>query len=189
LFVHGGVKEARGDTEFVIPQDMFAHTDPNAVVRLEAKLADGSILPSWLSFDSQTGAFRGVAPDGRAILDLIITAHDDSGREATVSITLELGVPADGDEKSGDRDSDLGQNTGNVNSDDFASRRVAADDDTADSVDATGAKSGIAGDGKQPAKRSALPFSEQIKAAKATRDPVLAKILGDPKNPGNQRRT
>jgi hypothetical protein len=187
LFVHGGLKEARGDTEFVIPQDLFAHTDPNAVVRLEAQMADGSSLPSWLSFDSQTGTFRGVAPDGRAILDLVITAHDDSGREATVAITLELGAPADRDGKTGEKGPDLGQDTGGADSDDFAARRVAADDDTADSVDATGTKSGSTGDGKLPAKRSALPFSEQIKAAKTTRDPVLAKIIGGSNNTGNRR--
>ena len=189
LFVHGGLKEARGDKEFVIPQDLFAHTDSNAVVRLEAQMADGSSLPSWLSFDSQTGAFKGVSPDGRAILDLVITAHDDSGREATLSITLELGVPADGDGKSGERSPDSGQDTGDANSDDFASRRVAADDDTADSVDAAGANPGAVGDGKLPVKRSALPFSEQIKAAKTTRDPVLAKIIGDGNGPGSQRPT
>ena len=183
LFIYRGIKEARGATEFVIPRDAFAHTDSSAVVRLEAQLADGSSLPSWLSFDGLTGSFRGIAPDGRSIVDILITAYDNEGREASIIFQLDLGATDDGAGAKGATSIEDGTATGSVDSLDLPSRRVAADEETADSVDDAGGKSANLRGDKQSVKRSALPFAEQIKAAKATRDPILAKILGNSAKP------
>ena len=97
LFVFHGINHASGLSEFVIPQDAFAHTDRNTVVRLEVQLADGGSLPGWLSFDALTGTFRGVAPDGRAVLDVLVTARDEDGLEASIRFKLELGVSVPGE--------------------------------------------------------------------------------------------
>jgi len=183
LFIYHGIKEARGANEFTVPRDAFAHTDPASVVHLEAQLADGGSLPSWLSFDALTGSFRGVAPDGRAIIDVLITAHDDEGREASIIIRLDLGEKDDVTGARSAIETEDRASTAGASSDDLASRRVAADEDTADSVDDSGGEAASLQAEKQPAKRSALPFSEQIKAARVTRDPVLAKILGESGKP------
>ena len=92
LFVFQGVATAESDSaegyEFRIPRDAFAHTDPGAVVQLEARLADGSVLPAWLQFDAASGTLRGMPPDGQTVqLDLLVTARDEAGRTASVSFT------------------------------------------------------------------------------------------------------
>jgi len=89
LFVYQGVREAVSESAeryvYQIPKDAFAHTDPGAVVRLQATLADGSPLPAWLIFDPVNGTLSGMPPDGIPIeIEVKITARDDAGREANV---------------------------------------------------------------------------------------------------------
>jgi hypothetical protein len=89
LFVYQGVREAGSQSaeryEYQIPRDAFAHTDPAAIVRLEATLADGSPLPEWLSFNPVNGTLSGVPPNGAAVeFEIKITARDQAGREANV---------------------------------------------------------------------------------------------------------
>ena len=75
-----------------VPADAFAHTQPKAVVRLAAQLADGRPLPTWVSFDGQTGQFRGDAPPGmRGELRIKIIARDMDGREATALFRVNVG--------------------------------------------------------------------------------------------------
>jgi hypothetical protein len=68
LFVFQGIPGMRLGTDgagfLSVPQDAFAHTDPSAIVHLEAHLAGGTPLPSWLKFDGLRGAFSGVPPRG-----------------------------------------------------------------------------------------------------------------------------
>jgi VCBS repeat-containing protein len=87
LFVFHGIPSAQlardGFGAVQVPEDAFAHTDPSAVVRLEARLADGSPLPAWLTFDRSRGTFHGVPPaDVRGSLEIEVIARDDQGREA-----------------------------------------------------------------------------------------------------------
>ena len=44
---------------FQIPANSFADVDVGDTVSFSATLADGSVLPSWLTFDSATGIFSG----------------------------------------------------------------------------------------------------------------------------------
>lgn len=51
--------------QFLLPSQLFSDADAGDVVTLSATLADGGALPTWLSFDAQTGEFSGV-PAGNA---------------------------------------------------------------------------------------------------------------------------
>ena len=66
--------------------DDFIHGDS---LSLSAVLADGSILPTWLSFDATTGTFTGT-PDNWDVgnYDIRITATDTAGTSVTDDLTL-----------------------------------------------------------------------------------------------------
>ena len=172
LFVYQGIKEAIGFDQFQVPRDVFAHTDTGAVVKLEIRSATGGALPFWLEFDSVTGMFRGLPPGGGGIsLELILTAQDSEGREASVEFKLELGIK-EGSSKairadwadlqfilgSDDLDADVGRDK---------AQRLA---------DAREAKL-LKEKGLKVEKHGAKSFAEQIRAAKSTKDPVLTNIL------------
>ena len=74
---------------FVVPNDAFAHTDPNAIIRQQAHQKNGEALPAWLSFDPVTGAFNGHPPTGYGdSLDIEVVAKDNAGREAKAVFRL-----------------------------------------------------------------------------------------------------
>jgi hypothetical protein len=75
-----------------LPYDAFAHTNANAVIRLQAAQADNSPLPSWVSFDPQAGNFEVKPPEGfKGKLELKVVARDNEGREATVIFRVFVG--------------------------------------------------------------------------------------------------
>lgn len=89
LFVFQGIAEAArssdGKLEFKVPGDAFGHTDPNAVVKLEARLVDGAPLPAWLKFDPDSGQFSGEPPaSAPTALEVVLVARDAEGREASL---------------------------------------------------------------------------------------------------------
>ena len=60
-----------------VPANTFADQDAGAVLTLSASLADGSVLPSWLSFNATTQTFTGIADDAQVgTLDVRVTATD-----------------------------------------------------------------------------------------------------------------
>jgi hypothetical protein len=186
LFVYQGIFVARGEGQYQVPLDAFGHSDPSAIVRLEARNADGSPLPFWLHFDSVTGTFRGTPPGGQHIaLEIILMARDEEGREASLEFTLELGVKisdeapikadsaptapqprarADAEEGDGEKDPDAVAAAGKDQLDDGREKLEK---------------------GKHSRVGSA-PFGEQVKAAKSARDPLLTKILGEKVKPGGR---
>ncbi|WP_052055884.1 putative Ig domain-containing protein [Myxosarcina sp. GI1] len=67
----------------------FQDNDPEDVLSYTATLADGSELPSWLSFDSSTQTFSGTPTnDDVGSLNILVTATDIEGE--TVSDTFDL---------------------------------------------------------------------------------------------------
>jgi len=63
---------------FTLPTNTF--TDPQAQkLTYTATQANGSALPSWLTFNAATGAFTGTVPNTAAGLSLKVTATDTSG--------------------------------------------------------------------------------------------------------------
>ena len=73
---------------FTLPKDTFKHADPKAVVVLEARLADGKPLPSWLQFDPGRGRFTGLAPQGVQEIEVRVVARDSTGGEAATKVVL-----------------------------------------------------------------------------------------------------
>jgi hypothetical protein len=74
---------------FTVPTTTFTDAD-NDTLAFSAKLADGSALPSWLSFNTTTRAFTGTPPAGVA-LDITITGTDPGGLSATDTFRLTIG--------------------------------------------------------------------------------------------------
>jgi VCBS repeat-containing protein len=80
-----------------LPADTFTDADAGDTLELTAKLADGSLLPTWLSFNTATRTFSGEpayeditaffgAPSG--VLSLIVTATDSQGASASSAFSL-----------------------------------------------------------------------------------------------------
>ena len=85
--------EGNGSSSKVsLPYDAFIHSNKDAVIKLDAKLADNSPLPNWVRFDPATGSFEVNPPkDFKGKLDLKVVALDDDGREATALFQLFVG--------------------------------------------------------------------------------------------------
>jgi hypothetical protein len=144
---------------FRVPGDAFAHTNPHAVVRLTASLANGQPLPDWLRFDGLSGQFGGTPPDGfGGTLEIHVVARDDQGLQAVTRFKLSL-------QRSGIR---------TVGGDDRAAfdpatRAASALEHPEQVVDRPGAANGRPAqeqaDGKaaKPVKRAAPSFRDQLR--------------------------
>lgn len=78
---------------FTLPNDAFddADTDEGDVVTLSAKLADGSALPNWLSFNAETRTFSGTAPAGvTSAISVRVTATDTFNTSASDEFQLSV---------------------------------------------------------------------------------------------------
>jgi VCBS repeat-containing protein len=81
--------------EFGVPWDAFAHTRPDAIVLLVARLADGRELPPWLQLGRRTGIFSYQVPAGfQGELQIELTARDTQGREASTLFKFTIGQEA-----------------------------------------------------------------------------------------------
>ena len=61
---------------FVLPADAFTDVDSDELT-LSAKLTDGSVLPSWLTFDAPSRSFVGTPPPNfNGVLQIEVTATD-----------------------------------------------------------------------------------------------------------------
>lgn len=86
-----------------LPFDAFIHTNKDAIIKLEAKKADNSPLPTWVQFDPASGVFEVTPPKGfKGKLDLKILARDDDGREAVVLFQMFVGEQAPSSPQSRD---------------------------------------------------------------------------------------
>jgi Ca2+-binding RTX toxin-like protein len=74
---------------FTVPADTFADIDAGDTLTYSATLADGSALPSWLTFNSDTMTFSGTpANDNVGTLSLKVTATDMAGASASDEFDL-----------------------------------------------------------------------------------------------------
>lgn len=71
-----------------VPNGTFVDVDHGDALTLSAMLADGTALPSWLSFDAATGTFSGIAPTGGQMLDVSVAATDMQGASGIDSFVL-----------------------------------------------------------------------------------------------------
>ncbi len=81
--------EASDAFSYVVSADAFTDVDAGDALVYSATLADGSALPSWLSFNSTTRAFSGTpSNDDRGQISVRVTATDKSGATATDEFSL-----------------------------------------------------------------------------------------------------
>jgi VCBS repeat-containing protein len=175
LFVYRGIPDMRllggGNDPLTVPQDAFAHTDPHAIVILEARLASGAPLPSWLSFDGARGEFAGTPPDGlQGSTEVEVVARDTEGREAHAFFALQVDtLRAAAGERGDPARAPLGVD---VDKQEAEKARAEAAREPAQ------ARPAAAKDGPgalRPQRQGAASFSEQVSAAKA-KDPLLERI-------------
>jgi Ca2+-binding RTX toxin-like protein len=76
---------------WALPETLFSDPDGDALI-FTVTLADGSSLPSWLSFDAETRTLSGtsLSSDKVAYLALRVTATDPSGLSASQDFALTL---------------------------------------------------------------------------------------------------
>ncbi len=77
--------------EFTLPRNTFSRPSGTSV-GIQATLADGRPLPSWLRFDPVTETFSGVPPRGaqQGEIQIRVTARDGSGNEVSVEFELQM---------------------------------------------------------------------------------------------------
>ena len=95
---------------FTLPDDTFTDIDVDDVLTLSATMADGSSLPDWLSFDSETGTFTGTPPDESEAVDIVVSATDLSGESVSDEFTIDISPDSgngSGDVNTGDFDSEI----------------------------------------------------------------------------------
>lgn len=79
---------------FVLPADTFADVDPADALTYGATLADGSPLPTWLSFNTATRTFSGTPGPGDAgSLQIAVTATDTHPASVTDQFALTVSGP------------------------------------------------------------------------------------------------
>jgi len=75
---------------FKVPDSAFAEADWGDTLTYSATLADGSSLPSWLAFDSQTHTFTGTPTAGAGNLNIQVTARNMEWSSARAAFTLAI---------------------------------------------------------------------------------------------------
>jgi hypothetical protein len=81
--------------DFALPTGAFI-APPGTSITVEARLADGRPLPSWLKFDPESGRFSGEPPPGqREALNVVVIARDTAGHQATLRIQMQFAAPRD----------------------------------------------------------------------------------------------
>ena len=86
------VEQGSGNGKFTVPYDAFMHSKQDAIIKLQAKLADDTPLPKWVVFDPQAGTFEVKPPANfKGKVELKVIARDDDGREATSIFRMFVG--------------------------------------------------------------------------------------------------
>jgi hypothetical protein len=76
---------------FMVPPDTFHDADAGDTITYSAKLADGSPLPAWLTFDAATQTFSGTpANTASGLWNIRVTASDSSGASASDDFVLDV---------------------------------------------------------------------------------------------------
>ena len=178
LFVYNGIATSYLEDagSFRVPADAFAHTNPSAVVLLDARLENGAPLPSWLSFDGVSGQFSGTPPEGmRGEIAIEVTAKDNEGREARASFRLVVGDvrAADAETAPAATKSSLGLS---VDKEEAEKQREKAAE-AAKRIAPKGPAPGKPIPAEKAAAAGAPSFSEQLVVARETEDPLLGRIV------------
>jgi trimeric autotransporter adhesin len=92
---HFSVRSGEG-MQITLPASTFTHTERNAQVSVEVRLADGRPLPAWLKFDPVNGTLSGQPPRGLTQrLSIEVIARDQKGHRAVSHLDVQVsGAPA-----------------------------------------------------------------------------------------------
>jgi Ca2+-binding RTX toxin-like protein len=83
------VVNANAALNFTLPVGAFADADAGDLLSYTATLANGSALPSWLSFNSVTKTFTGQPTlENSGLIDIKVLASDSSGAQASDNFTI-----------------------------------------------------------------------------------------------------
>ena len=84
--------EDEGLEEFTLPENTFQHVDSSENIAVEATLSDGSSLPSYIQFDTESGEFKVDAEEavsqGVDKVIVRVTGRDSEGNAATATFTI-----------------------------------------------------------------------------------------------------
>jgi glucose/arabinose dehydrogenase len=75
---------------YTLPAGTFTDPEANALT-LTATLANGQALPSWVTFNAQTGSFAGTPPVGAGNITFRVTATDPEGAKVSDDFVLSVG--------------------------------------------------------------------------------------------------
>ncbi|MDD3328153.1 MAG: tandem-95 repeat protein, partial [Zoogloea sp.] len=78
-----------------LPNDIFTDVDGDSLT-VTPKLADGSDLPGWLTWNDGTLSLTGTPPGGTPYVDILLSADDSNGGTATSTFRLSLTTGAAG---------------------------------------------------------------------------------------------
>jgi ELWxxDGT repeat protein len=81
---------------FTIPANAFSDSDASNTLTYSATLADGSTLPTWLTFDANTRTFSGTPPTGTGNLNLQVVATDNGGLSVADAFSVAIGSGGSG---------------------------------------------------------------------------------------------
>jgi Ca2+-binding RTX toxin-like protein/plastocyanin len=79
---------------FTVPASTFTDVDAGDTLTYTATRADGSALPSWLTFNAATQTFQGVANSEDSSLSIKVTAKDSSNVSVSSTFALNLVLPS-----------------------------------------------------------------------------------------------
>ena len=78
---------------YQVPQDTFIHSNPEAIIQLTVRMADGSPLPAWMSFDPINKEVSCNPPKGiKGEFHVIVMAKDQYSGKAQTELKILVGT-------------------------------------------------------------------------------------------------
>ena len=75
-----------------LPQNIFTHSDARATILLAVRMADGTALPVWMTFDPGKRVITGTPPKGvTGEFNVVVIASDQFGGEAHAEMKVVVG--------------------------------------------------------------------------------------------------
>ncbi len=164
-----------------LPAGSFTDVDAGDVLRYGATLADGTVLPSWLSFDAATQTFSGRVPkSATGSIDLRVGASDRLGANVADVFTLNFAAGTGGGGGGNNGGGSTGnEGVGNGVDGPPPGHDTSFNDGTGTSPGNPGAQGG---NGYRPPRREDI-VTTQIQIASAMVDaPVLMALHGNSAN-------
>jgi VCBS repeat-containing protein len=163
-----------------LPANSFADADAGDVLTYGATLADGTVLPSWLSFDAATQTFSGRVPkSATGNVDIRVGATDVQGANAADVFTLNFAAGTGGGGGSNGGGSTGNEGIGNGVDGPPPGHDTSFNDGPGTSPGNPGAQGG---NGYRPPRREDIEMAQFQIASATVQAPVLAAVHGSSAN-------